>query len=187
MFHPDVLKGDESSYYIYIQTRPNSQLPPHKAYLYDMSTSLWPDCFKTAEYLYPSTMTFEYFLENKGEKIPENISELEMNHQCVGRTFLDLYPGGGGFKCTQYTYLSNSNFANFPSPELKAYHEPRKNRFLVDDEPDVTEAVWMGNGSHVGNSEAFVPGHRDGLAGPIISYYARVDNNRRWFASPITK
>ncbi len=186
MFYPNILKDDNSSYYIYIRTQPNTKLPSHKAYLYDVSTSLWPDRYKTAEYLYPNTMTFEYFLESRGKKKPETICDLDIEHQCVGRSFLELYPGGGGMKVTQYCHLSNSNFDNFPSPELKAYHEPRKNRFLIDDEPDVTEAIWM-NKSHVGNLEAFVPGLRDGLAGPIISYFARVDNNRRWFVPPNTK
>ena len=106
LFYPHILKADNSSFYIYIHTQPNTKLPPHKAYLYDVRTSSWPDDFQIADYLYPNTMTFEYFKETRGKQMPKTICDLDRDHQCVGKSFIELYPGGGGMKCTQYTYLS---------------------------------------------------------------------------------
>ena len=146
----------------------------------------WPDQFQRGDYQFPNTMTMEYFIETPGKMKPTTIGELERDHLCVGRTFLEMYPGGGGLKCTQYKYLSNESFEHFPSDELISYHAPRKNRHLVDDETDLTEATWR-NKLHVDNREAFVPNFRDGLAGPIISFWARIDNRNRWFeASKVT-
>ena len=55
---------------------------------------------------------------------------------------------------------------------------------FIDNEPDITEPTWL-NYFHVYKKDAFIPGIKDGLAGPIISYWARLDNNRRWFAAPV--
>ena len=99
-----------------------------------------------------------------------------------GRIFTHVQ-GGGGLRCSQYKYLTNSDFENFPSEILKDYHRPRRNHFLIDDEPDYTKAPWINN-NHVFDYEAYVPNYRDGLAGPIISYWARVNNTNHWFAAP---
>ena len=185
MFFPKIL--DEFSggnIFIYIYTHSNYKLPPHKRYLYDINMDSWPDEFQDGVYRYPNHLAMEYFLETPGLKHPQTIWDLENHHKCVGSSYLELYPGGGGMKCTQYKYVTNSSFDGFPSAVLSKYHDARKNRHLVDDQPDETEATWINN-SHVYKCDAFVPNFRDGLAGPIISYWARIDNNRRWFSAPI--
>ena len=90
-------------------------------------------------------------------------------------------------KISQYMFLSNEKFSREESDRqekvLKDWHEKRRNPFLIDDEQDLTEPRWINN-FHVYKKDAFVPTIKDGLGGPIISYWARVDNNRRWFAAP---
>ena len=90
-------------------------------------------------------------------------------------------------KCTQYKFLSNQNISCEESKNheqvLRSWHEKRRKNLLWDDEPDLTEATWINN-HHVYKRDAFIPTLRDGLAGPLISYWARIDNNRRWFAAP---
>ena len=91
-------------------------------------------------------------------------------------------------KCTQYKYLSNQNFSSEESERqeqvLRSWHDKRRNHLLIDNEPDITEPTWLNN-FHVYKKDAFIPGIKDGLAGPIISYWARLDNIRRWFAAPV--
>ena len=96
-------------------------------------------------------------------------------------------------KCTQYKLLLNRNFSLDESrrqeEELRKYHDGRhasRKCILFDDEPDFTQANWINN-NHVYKESTFIPNIRDGLAGPIVSYWARLDNKRRWFASPIIK
>lgn len=96
-------------------------------------------------------------------------------------------------KCTQYKRLSNQNFSLEESQrqeeELRKYHNeraPSRKHILYDDEPDFNQATWINN-HHVYKEDTFVPNIRDGLAGPLVSYWARLDNKRRWFASPVLK
>ena len=93
-------------------------------------------------------------------------------------------------RCTQYKYITNQDFSfeelQSRENQLREYHKGRRNPHLIDDEPDITEATWINN-RHVFNKEAFVPTIRDGLGGPIVSYWARIDNNRRWFEPPALK
>ena len=44
-------------------------------------------------------------------------------------------------------------------------------------------ADWVDK-NHLLESEAFVQDYRDGFAGPIISYWARIDQKSRWFPPP---
>ena len=94
---------------------------------------------------------------------------------------------GGAMRCTQYKYLSNQNFSCEESRKqeqvLRNWHEKTRNHLLVDDEQDLSEPTWN-NCHHVYKKEAFIPSIRDGLGGPIVSYWARLDNTRRWFAAP---
>ena len=91
-------------------------------------------------------------------------------------------------RSSQYKFLSNQNFSCEESEKqeqvLRDWQEKRRNHLLVDDEPDITEPTWI-NQYHVYKKEAFIPNLKDGLAGPIISYWARIDNHRRWFAAPV--
>ena len=93
-------------------------------------------------------------------------------------------------RCTQYKYISDKDLScdDYKRNEegLRKYHEERRNRHLVDDEPDYMKATWINN-LHVFEKDTYVPTIRPGLAGPIVSYWARIDNKRRWFASPIVK
>ena len=93
-------------------------------------------------------------------------------------------------RCTQYKFISNLNFSfeesQIQDQVLRNWHERKRNHLLINDEPDFTNASWI-NSYHVYEKDKFIPTIRDGLGGPIISYWARVDNNRRWFAAPIVK
>lgn len=187
MFYPHLLEDRQSSHYIYINLQPNKQLPQHMSHLYDVNTKSWPANYQVGSYLYPNHLTFEYFLETPKMKKPTSISSLDTDHQCVGLSYLEMYPGGGGLRCTQYKYMTNNVITKFPSEELREYHHTRsrsRRSFLVaEDEPRFDQALWINN-SHVLEEEAFVPNYRDGLCGPIVSYWARVNNNNTWFAAP---
>ena len=165
--------------------RPNKPLPQHLSHLYDVNMKSWPSNYQVGSYLYPNHMTFEYFRESPNMKKPTTISNLDLNHQCVGLSYLELFPGGGGLRLTQYKYQANNDFSNFPSEELKDYHRSiqRKSYLLCEDEPRFDKALWLDK-SHVLDYEGFVPNFRDGLSGPIISYWGRVNNHNAWFAAP---
>ena len=189
MFYPFLINTDDSerNVYIYTSMYPNDKLPSHMRYLYDVNMASWPSQFQNGTYKYPNHLTMEYFVESPGLPQPRSIGDLENHHTCVGSTFLELYPGGGGMKCTQYKFLSNQNISceesEIHKEALRSWHEKRRNHLLVDDEPDLAEANWINN-HHVYKNDAFIPTIRDGLGGPIISYWARIDNNRRWFSAP---
>ena len=187
MFYPHLIKDQGSSYYIHVSMQPNKPLPQHLSHLYDVNIKSWPSNYQVGSYIYPYNLTFEYFRETPKMKKPTTISSLDMNHQCVGLSHLEMYPGGGGLRCTQYKYCANDDFTNFPREELKDYHRSRsrKSCILFEDEPRFDEASWLDKSqSHVFDYEAFIPKFRDGLCGPIISYWARVNNHNTWFAAP---
>ena len=192
MFYPHIIDSEDpgANYYIYISMYPKVNLPEHSMHLYDVNFASWPSQYQNSDYQYPNHLVFEYFLETPGLSKPDSIFSLEKDHKCVGATHLDLYPGGGGMKCTQYKHLSNLKFSLEESfrqeEELRRYHDEKKIHVLYDDEPDFSQAKWINN-HHVYKHNTFVPNIRDGLAGPIISYWARLDSKRRWFASPILK
>ena len=211
MFYPFLINTDDSerNLYIYTSMYPNDKLPSHKRYLYDVNMASWPSEFQNGYYQYSNHLTMEYFLETPGLSKPRSIVDLENHHTCVGSSYLELYPGGkyniqtqfsvitpfliitgGGMRCTQYKFLSNKNMSSEDSEMhdkvLRNWHDQRRNKFLVDDEPDLEDATWINN-HHVYKKDAYIPTVRDGLAGPIISYWARIDNKRRWFAAPTLK
>ena len=186
MFYPHLIDDCISPHYVYINLQPNKKLPQHLSHLYDVNMKSWPAHYQVGSYLFPNHLTFEYFLETPNmKKTPTTISCLETNHLCVGITYLEMYPGSSGLRCTQYRRMINSDFANFPSEELRRYHESRKrkNCILYEEEPRFDQASWIDN-SHVFDYEAFVPNYRNGLCGPVVSFWARVNDNNSWFAAP---
>ena len=185
MFYPHIIDDCISPHYVYINLQPNKQLPQHLNHLYDVNMKHWPVNYQVGSYLYPNHLTFEVFVETPNMKKPTTISSLDTNHQCVALSYLEMYPGAGGLKLTQYKFMKNSEFSNFPSEELRRYHESRKrkNLILYEEEPRFDQASWI-QASHVFDYEAFVPNYRNGLCGPIVSYWARVNDNNSWFAAP---
>ena len=59
----------------------------------------------------------------------------------------------------------------------------KKKCILYEEEPRFDQASWIDN-SHVFDYEAFVPNYRNGLCGPVVSFWARVNDNNSWFAAP---
>ena len=99
MFYPRLIEDvPGSSYYIYIHSQPNQRLPPHQSHLYDVNMKTWPSSFQSGSFQFPNHLTFEYFRESTKNKTSATICDLEKDHECVGLTYLELYPGHNDFR-----------------------------------------------------------------------------------------
>ena len=100
-----------------------------------------------------NTFTFEIFRKNPDNPWPTCLWESKQNHHPVAITTLNLYPGGAGFECKQYKYLVNEYF---------------------DKSVQSSDMKWTDQ-EYIYPLEAFIPYKQDGYAGPITSYYHRVN------------
>ena len=94
-FFPDLVDHSPgSSYYVHCESRIGEKLPPHLSFYYNLPFESWPDIYQDPAYVFPLSMTFSYYLMNKGFPFPKSEYDLKQNHLRVALTFLDLYPGG---------------------------------------------------------------------------------------------
>ena len=159
LFWPGLFNGGDgrSSYYSWIELAPQESLPSHKLYLENLPFSSWPDHYKSPEFLFTHRLTFLTYKEVPGLPIPQTYHELKMHHTPHSQTFCEFYPGGAGMKVSQYKYQCNQTFRPQDSINM--------------------DKSWKD--SHVNVSDMFIDGVRDGYSGPIISYWARLDDVKR--------
>ena len=72
-------------------------------------------------------------------------------------------PGGAGFECKQFKYLVNEEFDK-----------------SVKSSSDI-DMTWTEK-EYIFPAEAFIPYKKDGYAGPITSYYHRINCNNPYFS-----
>lgn len=128
----------------------------------------WPIFYQDhPDYAYPNKMIFRFFVEPKielqsdplsGINLPNTIDKLiKAGWPEVGRTYCFLYPGGAGARIEQYKYLPG---------------EENKTRISAENVPQ-----WWPEGP----SSWYIHGHQGGWAGPVTSFYRRIDTiNSFW-------
>ena len=120
-----------------------------------------PKVYQDPSYKFVNTFTFDIFRKKPGNPWSTNLWESKQYHYSVAITTLNLYPGGAGFECKQYKYLKNDEF----DKSVKS----------SDCDMSWTEPEF------IHPYEAFVPYKQDGYAGPITSYYHRVNCENPFF------
>ena len=155
LFHDS--KGRSSScYYSWIELLPQESLPPHKLYLRNLPFSNWPDVYKSPEFIFTHRLNFLTFKEVPGLPIPQTYYDLKMNHIPHSQTFCEFYPGGAGMKVSQYKYRFNQTFQEESVPIVKDWKS-----------------------YHIAEDDLFIDCVQDGYSGPVISYWARLDDIKR--------
>ena len=96
----------------------------------------------------------------------KSLLELRTNHTPVATSFIEIYPGGGGFRCLQFKYVNhNPDLVLHPSPHPQTIKDYYKE---LEDEIDLV--------GYLNAEECFIFGIQDGYSGPMISYYGRIDH-----------
>ena len=123
------------------------------------------------------TMNFSFFEANLGLAFPNTYEDLVKNHTPSHLTFIDMYEGGGGLRVSQYKWIETfKNDAPLPfwtdkrsslSVDIALY----ENRF---------RPRWI-NQNHIGEEECYIPNFQSGFAGPITSYWARLNSFNSWW------
>ena len=177
-FWPDLFKQSDSklkpTYYFHASIVPRLSPPPC---FNDIPISWWPDTIKTPERISPMTMNFSFFEANLGLAFPNTYADLVKNHPPSHLTFIDMYGGGGGLRVSQYKWIETfKNDAPLPfwtdkrsslSVDIALY----ENRF---------RPRWI-NQNHIGEEECYIPNFQSGFAGPITSYWARLNSFNSWW------
>lgn len=124
----------------------------------------WPAYYKTAKYQVPNRMEMRYFDEQPGEDTdrfnaiePVSLSSLESYLPEIARTTIEMYPGGSGLKVSQYKMI----------PQWQ-------------NEGERVETDWLPK-EWRDNFGGYIPEIQHGWAGPVVSYWARLDATNRWF------
>jgi hypothetical protein len=124
----------------------------------------WPTTYRTAKYMNPNRMEIRYFDEKPGENTDRfkektaSLSSLESYLPEIARTIIEMYPGGSGLKVSQYKMIP-----------------PWKNedkRVKVDWLPSLWKDDYGG----------YIPNIQHGWAGPVVSYWSRLDDTYRYFS-----
>ena len=159
-FWPNLFDGQPVNdwYIFHVDNQTNLPLPDH---VRGSPFCTLPEVYQKPEYMYVNNFTFEIFRLNKDFPFPSKLCEAKQNHHPVAITTLDLYPGGAGFKCKQLKYLVNEEFDK-----------------SVKSSSDMT---WTEK-EYIYPAEAFIPYKQDGYAGPITSYYHRINLNNPYFS-----
>ena len=134
------------------------------------------------ENLYSQTMVLEHFQEEETSRaVPKSYKELSNKHQPVALTYMEMYPFAAGCRMLQFKFLRNEDFQNLDKSRdwLELHGQSREERYRrLKWEGWMTE--WK---KYIEERGAFIEGQQDGWAGPIISYWARVDDKNGWFGS----
>ena len=131
------------------------------------------------ENIYPQTMVLEHFQKDPTCKdIPKNYKELSDKHHPVALTVIEMYPGAAGCKMLQFKYLQNVEFKKYDKDNwLELQGLPREERHTrLKWEGWMTE--WK---NYIDERGAFIEFQQNGWAGPIISYWGRVNDKNEWF------
>ena len=154
--------------HIFITMASKEIVPPEYAVL---PKNQWPKTYQTPKYLNPNRMECRYFDEpprqmpaiplteeekrKRCKEVPTTLAALEDSFPEIARTYIEMYPGGSGLKVTQYKVIQQE--------KNEGKHEK------VD-----MLSRWY--------AESTYSGHMPGWAGPVVSYWARVDSNHRYFS-----
>ena len=129
-----------------------------------LSPAYWPETYRNSKYMNPHRMEVRYFDEQPGEMLqrfkrnPLTLESLENYLPEIARTSIEMYPGGSGLKVLQYKWI----------PKWK--HEENR------DETDWLPHEWKES------YNSYIPEKQHGWAGPVISYWARLDETNRYFS-----
>ena len=159
-FWPNLFDGQprQDGYIFHVDNQTNLPLPPH---MRGSPFCSLPKVYQVPEYMFVNNFTFEIFRRNPEFPWPTNLWESKLNHHPVAITTLDLYPGGSGFKCKQLKFLVNQEF----DKSVKSSSDVKWTE---------KEYIW--------EREAFIPNKQDGYAGPITSYYHRINCVNPYFS-----
>ena len=151
----------------------------HTSYLMHATCHQTP---RNEENLYSQTMVLEHFQEEETSvAVPKSYKELSNKHQPVALTYMEMYPFAAGCRMLQFKFLRNEDFQNLDKSRdwLELHGQSREERYRrLKWEGWMTE--WK---KYIEERGAFIEGQQDGWAGPIISYWARVDDKNGWFGS----
>ena len=124
----------------------------------------WPEFYQTAKYLNPNRIQMRYFDEQPGEAAdrfnsePVSLSALERYLPEIARTRIEMYPGGSGLKVSQYKKIQQWQVEGA--------------RVETDWLPQEWRESYGG----------YIPDKQHGWAGPVVSYWARLDASYRYFS-----
>ena len=174
-FWPNLFDGQPwNDWYIFhVDNQTNLPLPDH---VRGSPFCTLPEVYQKPEYMYVNNIKFEIFRRNRDYPFPTNLWECKQNHHPVAITTLDLYPGGAGFKCKQLKYLVNKEF----DKSVKSSSDVTWTAYDLMHYPGIHKD-WTEE-EYIYPAEAFVPYKQDGYAGPITSYYHRINCNNPYFS-----
>ena len=151
-FWPNLFDGEPKNdcYIFHVDNHTNYPLPEH---MWGSPFCYLPNVYQSPAYKFVNSFTFEIFRKNSEKPWPSSLWESKQNHHPVAITTLNLYPGGAGFECKQFKYLTNEDF---------------------DKSVKSSDMKWTDQ-EYIYPLEAFIPYKQDGYAGPITSYFQRVN------------
>ena len=106
---------------------------------------------------------------------PKNSHELRFSHEIKAKSILEVYPGGAGMRCLQFSIVRHN-----PNLVLNPRIDP-ENLQLIYDEIRAVKDIY----DYLDVSEVFIFGIQDGFTGPVISYFSRIHDNNAWFMQEI--
>ena len=159
-FWPNLFDGEplNDCYIINVDNQTNLPLPEH------MKGSPFchlPKIYQDPRYKFVNSFQFEIFRKNPENPWPTSLLESKQKHHPVAITTLNLYPGGSGFECKQYKFLKNKDF----------------DKSVKSSDSDMS---WTDT-EFIHPFEAFIPNKQDGYAGPITSFFHRVELYKSFF------
>ena len=158
-FWPNLFDGEPHKdwYIFHVDNQTNLPLP---ANMKGGPFCSLPKVYQVPEYKFVNNFTFEIYRRDPEFPWPTNLWDSQKNHYPVAITTLDLYPGGAGFECKQYKFLRNQDFDK--SVRCSSDMEWTEKEYIFP---------W----------ETFIPYKQDGYAGPITSYYHRINCENPYF------
>ena len=180
-FWPELFRQTQPStknktYYYYVCVLPRVPVVG----LEDLPIVWWPNQFKAPDRIYPMTMELSFFEANTKIPFPKDFKELEMNHKPSHLTYIDMYEAGGGLRVSQYKWIDNDVFKfNEPLPLWTNKHSRLGVDLALYD--NKFRPRWI-NPYHVQESNCFIRNHQNGWAGPVTSFWARLNSTNAFYS-----
>lgn len=166
----------DGQYYAYVDISSRRGLPED---LEPDTVNNWPSVYKRRMYLYPTTLSFEWFRaidDAFRSDVPSRPQELDEKCEPIAQVFVNIYPGGNAMQTHFWKWLKVSD-------EKEPYKWSHNDLVLKDLYGIKIGSFWHNNEDYPNPpTSVYVPSERSGYGGPLTTYWKRIDSCNRFFS-----
>lgn len=170
------VRSQKKLHYYHVSMIPGDPLEEH---LKDQPIACWDQSYKTPSRFYPMMLNFEFFEATPHKAHPKTLQDLTQDHRPSHLTFIDMYPGCSGLRVSQFRWMNN-DILDKSSP-LPLWVTPGSTNYINALLYEDWRPRWIDT-NHLQPDNCFIPKHQDGFAGPVKSFWGRINDFNGYYS-----